>query len=67
MVNKKIETDACGDQNWIFFHENVFDICNCHVELVIMKMDHDERDFETEISHEKTDELFSTARYPILT
>ena len=30
-------------------------ICNCHVESAIIRIDNDERDFETEILHEKTD------------
>ena len=39
-------------------------ICNCHVESAIIKINNDERDFETEFLHEKTDKLLSsTTRY----
>ena len=35
-----------------FFAKKIY---NCRVESAIIKMDHDERDFEIENLHEKTD------------
>ena len=59
-------TTITSDQNFIspmnaFLAKN---ICNCHVESAIIKINNDERDFETEFLHEKTDKLLSsTTRY----